>query len=163
MLLWALRDGMFTNGGQRVRMPLVLAIGCSNEIPEDSSRRAIYDRLLIREEVKDIEMPENFRQILDRNGNPPPKVPKCELEDLWRGQEQVKVPANIKDLITDLREKMHDAGVRSSNRRWFDSIGVLKASAKAGQRWSRKTLRSYPPPSGTSRRKKSRCGRSSST
>ena len=129
MLLWALRDGMFSNGGQRVRMPLVLAIGCSNEIPEDSSRRAIYDRLLIREEVKDIEMPENFRKVLDRNGNPPPKVPKCELEDLWKGQEQVKVPANIKDLIMDLREKMHDAGVRSSNRRWFDSIGVLKASA----------------------------------
>jgi len=56
-------------------------------------------------------------------------VPKCELEDLWKSQEQVKVPANIKDLITDLREKMHDAGVRSSNRRWIDSIGVLKASA----------------------------------
>jgi len=129
MLLWALRDGTFTNGGERVKMPLVFTIGCSNEIPDDSSRRAIYDRLLIREEVKDIEMPENFRKVLDRNGKPPPKVPKCELEDLWRAQEQIKVPADIKDLITDLREKMHDAGVRSSNRRWFDSIGVLKASA----------------------------------
>ena len=62
MLLWALRDGKFTNGGMAVKMPLVFAIGCSNEIPEDSTRRAIYDRLLIREEVKDIEMAENFRQ-----------------------------------------------------------------------------------------------------
>ena len=45
-------------------MPLVFAIACSNEIPEDSTRRAIYDRLLIREEVKDIEMAENFRVSL---------------------------------------------------------------------------------------------------
>ena len=67
MLLWALRDGKFTNGGQAVKMPLVFAIACSNEIPEDSTRRAIYDRLLIREEVKDIEMAENFRRVLERN------------------------------------------------------------------------------------------------
>ena len=45
MLLWALRDGKFTNGGQAVKMPLVFAVACSNEIPEDSTRRAIYDRL----------------------------------------------------------------------------------------------------------------------
>ena len=129
MLLWALRDGTFTNGGQRVKMPLVFAVCCSNEIPEDSSRRAIYDRLLIREEVKDIEMAENFRTVLDRNNDPPPAVPRCELEELWRAQESVTVPADIKEALTELREKMHGAGIKSSNRRWFESVGVLKASA----------------------------------
>ncbi len=129
MLLWALRDGTFTNGGQRVKMPLVFAIGCSNEIPEDSTRRAIYDRLLIREEVKDIEMAENFRKVLDRGGNPPPKVPQVEVEGLWNAQMSVKTPDEIKDAMVDLREKMHEAGVRSSNRRWLESVNVLKASA----------------------------------
>ena len=86
MLLWALRDGKFTNGGQTVKMPLVFAIACSNELPEDSTRRAIYDRLLIREEVEDIEMAENFRKVLERSDIPPPKVPTEEIEKLWKSQ-----------------------------------------------------------------------------
>jgi MoxR-like ATPase len=129
MLLWALRDAKFTNGGQTVKMPLVFAIACSNELPEDSTRRAIYDRLLIREEVKDIEMAENFRKVLERNDASPPKVPVKEIEQLWRSAEGVKVSSDVKEALTELREKVHDAGVRSSNRRWFDSIRVLKASA----------------------------------
>jgi len=94
MLLWALRDGKFTNGGQAVKMPLVFAIACSNEIPEDSTRRAIYDRLLIREEVKDIEMGENFRKVLERSDAAPPKVPMKEIEELWKSAEAVKVTDN---------------------------------------------------------------------
>ena len=129
MLLWALRDGKFTNGARTVKMPLVFAIGCSNEIPEDSTRRAIYDRLLIREEVKDIEMAESFRVILDRNDMAPPKVPMKEIEELWKSAEGVKVSNGVKDALTELREKIHDQGVRSSNRRWFESVRVLRASA----------------------------------
>jgi MoxR-like ATPase len=129
MLLWALRDGKFTNGGQAVKMPLVFAIACSNEIPEDSTRRAIYDRLLIREEVKDIEMGENFRKVLERSDAAPPKVPMKEIEELWKSAEAVKVTDNVKESLTELREKIHDEGVRSSNRRWFDSVRVLKTSS----------------------------------
>jgi MoxR-like ATPase len=129
MLLWALRDGKFTNGGQSVRMPLVFAIACSNEIPEDSTRRAIYDRLLIREEVKDIEMAEHFRSVLDRTDVPPPKVPVNEIGELWRSAAEVKVSDDVKEALTELREKIHDGGVKSSNRRWFESVRVLRASA----------------------------------
>jgi MoxR-like ATPase len=129
MLLWALRDGKFTNGGQTVKMPLVFAIACSNELPEDSTRRAIYDRLLIREEVKDIEMAENFRKVLERSDIPPPKVPTEEIEKLWKSADGVKVSNDVKEALTELREKIHDQGVRSSNRRWFDSVKVLRASA----------------------------------
>jgi MoxR-like ATPase len=129
MLLWALRDGKFTNGGQTLKMPLVFAIACSNELPEDSTRRAIYDRLLIREEVKDIEMAENFRRVLERNDIFPPKVPIEEIEELWKSAEGVTVSNDVKEALTELREKIHDHGVRSSNRRWFDSVRVLRASA----------------------------------
>jgi MoxR-like ATPase len=110
-------------------MPLVFAVACSNEIPEDSTRRAIYDRLLIREEVKDIEMAENFRSVLDRNDVAPPRVPMKEIEELWKSAENVKVSNDVKEALTELREKIHDQGVRSSNRRWFDSVRVLRASA----------------------------------
>ena len=92
-----------------VKMPLVFAIACSNEIPEDSTRRAIYDRLLIREEVKDIEMAENFRSVLDRTDVPPPKVPINEIEELWRSADGVTVSNDVKEALTELREKIHDA------------------------------------------------------
>src|SRR4029077_4542340 len=105
------------------------SIACSNEIPEDSTRRAIYDRLLIREEVKDIEIAENFRKVLERSDTPPPKVPKKEIEELWKSTEGVKVTDDLKEALTELREKIHEDGVRSSNRRWFDSVKVLRASA----------------------------------
>src|SRR6266542_2236966 len=103
-------------------MSLGFAIGCSNEIPEDSTRLAIYDRLLIREEVKDSEMAENFRKVLERSDVTPPKVPTEEIEKLWKSAEGVKVSHDLKEALTELREKIHDQGVRSSNRRWFESV-----------------------------------------
>jgi MoxR-like ATPase len=84
--------------------------------------------LLIREEVKDIEMAENFRSVLDRSDMPPPKVPINEIEELWRSADGVTVSNDVKEALTELRERIHDAGVKSSNRRWFESVRVLRAS-----------------------------------
>jgi MoxR-like ATPase len=84
--------------------------------------------LLIREEVKDIEMAENFRSVLDRSDMPPPKVPINEIEELWRSGDGVTVSNDVKEALTELRERIHDAGVKSSNRRWFESVRVLRAS-----------------------------------
>ena len=81
------------------------------------------------EEVKDIEMAENFRSVLDRNDVAPPKVPMKEIEELWKSGESAKVSNDVKEALTELREKIHDQGVRSSNRRWFESVKVLRASA----------------------------------
>jgi MoxR-like ATPase len=74
-------------------------------------------------------MAENFRKVLERSDVPPPKVPIKEIEELWKSAEEVKVSNDVKEALTELREKVHDAGVRSSNRRWFESVKVLRASA----------------------------------
>jgi MoxR-like ATPase len=74
-------------------------------------------------------MAENFRKVLERSDVPPPKVPTEEIEKLWKSADGVKVSNDVKEALTELREKIHDQGVRSSNRRWFDSVRVLRASA----------------------------------
>ena len=58
-------------------------------------------------------MAENFRAVLDRNEIPPPKVPMDEIEELWISAEGVKVSNDVKEALTELREKIHDQGVEA--------------------------------------------------
>jgi MoxR-like ATPase len=47
-LLSLLNERLFFNGGRSVKVPLLCAVGATNEVPEDPSLAAIYDRFLLR-------------------------------------------------------------------------------------------------------------------
>lgn len=47
-LLMLLNERSFTNGAQRVDVPLISVFGASNEVPNDESLTAIFDRFLLR-------------------------------------------------------------------------------------------------------------------
>ncbi|MYS51824.1 AAA domain-containing protein, partial [Streptomyces sp. SID6013] len=51
------------SGGEPVRCPLIGAITASNELPDGEDSAAIYDRLLVRIEVKYLEDPSNFAAL----------------------------------------------------------------------------------------------------
>ena len=46
-LLMLLNERTFTNGAQRVDVPLISVYGASNEVPNDESLTAIFDRFLL--------------------------------------------------------------------------------------------------------------------
>ncbi|WIA32331.1 hypothetical protein OEZ86_003170 [Tetradesmus obliquus] len=63
-LLTILNERLFDNGSQRVKVPLVTLVGASNELPESEELDALYDRFLLRKEVKQVTVA-GLTQMLD--------------------------------------------------------------------------------------------------
>ncbi len=51
-LLTVLNERLFDNGSVRVRVPLISLVGASNELPESEELDALYDRFLVRKQVR---------------------------------------------------------------------------------------------------------------
>ena len=54
-LLGLLHERCFDNGQHRVDVPLVCLVGASNEVPQDESLHAFYDRFLLRVPVAPVD------------------------------------------------------------------------------------------------------------
>lgn len=118
----------FYNPG-RVDTPLISLFGASNELPEDASLAALYDRFLLRYFVGDIVDDGNFKAMLRSNGIRTTYT--LSLEKLKAAQccvIQVKTDA-IEDTLVELRIKFREAGFEFSPRRWRESIRILQAAA----------------------------------
>ncbi len=53
-LLTILNERLFDNGNVRSKVPLVTLVGASNELPESEELDALYDRFLLRKEVRQV-------------------------------------------------------------------------------------------------------------
>lgn len=53
-LLTILNERLFDNGTTRSKVPLICLVGASNELPESEELDALYDRFLVRKEVKQV-------------------------------------------------------------------------------------------------------------
>jgi MoxR-like ATPase len=58
-LLEILNERMFSDGKDRIPVPMLFLVGASNEIPDPEDKLgALYDRLVLKYEVKPIKEPE---------------------------------------------------------------------------------------------------------
>jgi MoxR-like ATPase len=62
-LLMLLNERSFTNGSQKVEVPLISAFGASNEVPNDESLTAIFDRFLLRVQSNNLDS-YHFNELL---------------------------------------------------------------------------------------------------
>lgn len=53
-LLTILNERLFDNGAVRAQVPLLCLVAASNELPESEELDALYDRFLVRKEVKQV-------------------------------------------------------------------------------------------------------------
>ncbi len=129
-LLTFINERLFFNGNRRDECPLVSAFCASNELPEDSSLNALYDRLMLRLYVDDIVDDDNFKAMMltEEITDSPIQVT---LDELSIAQTDVKSVAlnGIVDILTTLRGRLKDAGFEFSPRRWRESVGLLQARA----------------------------------
>ncbi|MBZ6231602.1 AAA family ATPase [Streptomyces olivaceus] len=123
------------SGGAPVRCPLIGAITASNELPDGEDSAAIYDRLLVRIEVKYLEDPSNFAALV-RSAVSRPAAPTrttVALAALRRAVAEhvpaVEVPDLIVDAVCTLRAALRRRELVASDRRWRQAVGLLQASA----------------------------------
>lgn len=129
-LLTALNERKFFNHTDELDIPLNTCIGASNELPENNSLDALYDRFLFRYWVKYITSSDLLKDLL-KNGNSVviPSITIDELKVLQALVPKVDIPDYMYDLLLEIKFKLTDESIIASDRRWVKVIKLLKSHA----------------------------------
>ena len=129
-ILTLVNERRFHNGRTIVDVPLLTLFGASNELPEDDELLALHDRFLLRFVVGYVS--EDFRFLKLLQARPPSARTTLALEELRTAQVEaaaLDVPGHVLRALTDLRRELARKNVVASDRRWTQSVGVLRAHA----------------------------------
>eukprot|EP00798_Chlamydomonas_sp_ICE-L_P023710 gene23710-9251_t len=103
-LLTLVNERLFDNGSERVKVPLLSVVGASNELPESEELDALYDRFLVRREVKQVSA-SGVAEMLTIYSSTPKEWSaldaKLTREDITQCKKEA-VPLPVIQLVTDL-------------------------------------------------------------
>jgi len=129
-ILTVMQERRFHNGREVTGVPLLTLVAASNELPEDDELLALNDRFLLRFVVEYIG--EDFRFLKLLQAQPPGVRTTLTLDELTAARADVSaldVPGTVLRAVADLRRELGRRGVVASDRRWAQSLGVLRARA----------------------------------
>jgi len=129
-LLTLINERVFHNGRERVTVPLITMFGASNELPDEEELTALFDRFMLRFMVDYIG--EEFRFLKMLEGIPPAArtmLSFAELDELRADTAGVKIPGGILRSLAELRRNLAGQQIIVSDRRWRNSLAVLRAHA----------------------------------
>ncbi|ADC64687.1 ATPase associated with various cellular activities AAA_5 [Ferroglobus placidus DSM 10642] len=130
-LLAIINERIYHDNGMVIRVPLNTLIAASNELPEDERElAALYDRLLIRYTVGYIKDDASFEEMLKGGEEYTPKT-RITMDELKVMQGQVAGIdiSRVIPSIVQLRKSLRESGIVVSDRRFKQSISVIKAHA----------------------------------
>lgn len=137
-LLSILNERTFFNDGQQ-DVPLKIAFGASNEIPESEELAALYDRFAVRFVVERIHQDGNAEDLLKRaagsaQSQEVPQVDQGELETARRQAKEVAMNDDMINVMIKLRREIEGEGFYVSDRKWVQCISIVKAHAHLNER-----------------------------
>ncbi|MHB1122954.1 MAG: AAA family ATPase [Ramlibacter sp.] len=131
-LLTLLNEREFDNGAGRERCPLVSVIGATNEVPADEVAEAFFDRFLMRLPVGPVSCA-GFLELLALDCAAPPAgarpLDEADLVALQAAAAAVRLPAQVADLLAELRALLAGEQAYVSDRRWVKVAWLLKVAA----------------------------------
>jgi len=136
-LLKIINERIFYNNGTPTKVPLMTLVGASNEYPEpDDGLDALFDRFLLRYEIDYLKDNNNFVAMLKGAGTEKdlPKITLQELEELQFYASMVTVPDQIYNVLSQIRTELQDEGINPSDRRFKQSLSLVKGKALLSQR-----------------------------
>jgi len=131
-LLTILNERKFYQGTEVIDVPLRTLVAASNELPDEEELAALYDRFLLRFTVGYISRDEDFKSLLTLDDSKRTDVTILADEGLVELQSRVaavEVASGILAELTEIRSRLTTAGVLASDRRYRQSLTVLKAAA----------------------------------
>lgn len=132
-LLTALNERTFRRGRETYQLPSLIFVGASNNLPEDETLRALFDRFLIRASCKPVAEDE-LRSVLTTGwkgegmGKPQPTISSDEIRELQSLIPQVDLSEST-DVYLELIQKLRQAGLDVSDRRAVRLQRVIASSA----------------------------------
>ena len=131
-LLTILNERRFYQGTQVIDVPLRTLVAASNELPEEDELAALYDRFLLRFTVGYVERDDHFKSLLTMDESVSDKVTTLDqeaLSELRTRIDSITLGKGILAELTEIRSRLTSAGVLASDRRYRQSLRVLKAAA----------------------------------
>lgn len=129
-LLTLINERIFYNNGGIAQSPLMSLIGSSNEYPEEGEGlEALFDRFLIRFEVNYIGEDKSFVSMLKGAAPSPADMTLEELFQLQFYSDTVTIPEEVFDTLARIRSELKDEGIHPSDRRFKQSLSVIRAKA----------------------------------
>jgi len=136
-LLTIMNERIFYNGTEKIGIPLITLFGASNELPsEEDELEALYDRFLLRYVVDYIKEDFRFLKMLNTGNEPTEEgvVTREELDTCRAEAAAVKLPSSILKTISRIRRELGKKGITPSDRRYKQSVSLLKARAYLEER-----------------------------
>ncbi|KAA9011512.1 AAA family ATPase [Niallia endozanthoxylica] len=131
-LLTLINERLFYNGEIPIKSPLMSVIGSSNEYPDEGEGlEALFDRFLLRFEVKYVNDTQNFISMLQGNTDHI-EIPSMTMNELLEYQfmtDMMNIPYEVYQILVEIRLDLLDEGIRPSDRRFKQSLSLLKAKA----------------------------------
>ncbi|MGH7803266.1 MAG: AAA family ATPase [Candidatus Binatia bacterium] len=130
-ILTVVNERQFHNGRGAEPVPLVTLFGASNELPEEDELAALYDRFLVRYVVDYVREDFRFLRMLERAAEPAPRTTMtlADLESLQSDAASVAVSAGVLRLVAECRRELGRKSIVASDRRYRQSLDVLRAHA----------------------------------
>jgi MoxR-like ATPase len=132
-LLGLLHERCFDNGHQRVAVPLVCLVGASNELPQDESLHAFYDRFLLRVPVTPVDDAHfvALLQTVPPGGqlHPDAQLSDASLRSLREQAAAVQLDDTVLALLANARERARTTQQTVSDRRWRQTAALLGVQA----------------------------------
>lgn len=134
-LLMALNERIFRRGQETKKLPALMFVGASNQLPEDEALGALLDRFLVRVKCENVN-PDALGAVLMagrklEKGNStteqPTILPK-EIIELQNVSKQVDLSEILKTYL-DLIHSLRNTGVKVSDRRAVKVQNLVAASA----------------------------------
>jgi MoxR-like ATPase len=132
-LLGLLHERCFDNGQHRVDVPLVCLVGASNEVPQDDSLHAFYDRFLLRVPVMPVD-DAHFAELLrtalpDGETHPDAQLSSAAMQALRQHAGRVGLGDDVMVLLGAARERAKATQQNVSDRRWRQTATLLQVQA----------------------------------
>ena len=134
-LLMAMNEREYQESGQVLKLPLLTLFGSSNELAEDSTLNAFYDRFMFRIVVGQLQDDENRCKLLRMRRNktaeqtPQATISMNELRLAQSQVDRVTLPNNAEDALNTVYHALADEGIVISDRRFGDLGTVVCAKA----------------------------------
>jgi len=155
VMLSIINERVFDNGGTRIDVPMIALYGASNELPQGAELSALWDRFTVRVSVDYVskaafprlihmaaERPSSGMLRVARNNKahtlalPPPNVvlQPADLFTVITAAAHMPIPQDVRDAVGKLYSQLGDKGIIISDRRWEQSLDLLRAHAVLEQR-----------------------------
>jgi len=131
-LLKCTNEKQFYNNGKWNDIPLKSLFGASNELPQDKSLKALYDRFLFRKEVKSIGRKKNFIDLMKEQPNIEdlPKISFEDFDQVYQASKQIEDCSRVIEAFYNIKNDLKI----TSDRRCVKAYRAMKVSAVLGGR-----------------------------